>query len=70
MSAYTIVTTYWDKPSIEDEFDTLEEALEAWDDANWEAVHAPKAVVGDIRSLTLRARGQTVRTVRYGLGVC
>lgn len=63
---YTLVTSFYDEPSICDEFDLLEDALFAWEDACWAYAHAPSDVCGDIRGLRLLDdKGHAIRKHGY-----
>jgi hypothetical protein len=56
------LTTDYKRQSIVEEFPTLEEALAAYDDADYAACHQPG---NDIRRITLRIDGSTVKTKTY-----
>ena len=55
MATYKLTTSYYDEPSIIDEYDSLDEAMEAWADANNLYAYAPNDVAGDIRAIVLRS---------------
>jgi hypothetical protein len=56
------LTTDYKRQSIVEEFPTLEETLAAYDDADYAACHQPG---NDIRRITLRIDGATVKTKAY-----
>jgi len=56
------ITTDYRRQSITEEFPTMEEALTAYADADWAACHQPG---NDIRRITLRVDGTTVKTRAY-----
>lgn len=62
---YTITVHYYDEPSITDEHDTIEEALDAWTDTNHAAVYAPSSQVGDIRRVILKQGTTILRSLTY-----
>lgn len=56
------ITTDYRRESLTEEFLTLEEALSAYADADWAACRQPGA---DIRRITLRVDGTTIKTRTY-----
>ena len=56
------ITTDYKNQSITESFPTLEEATSSWADADWAACHQPG---NDIRRITLRIDGTTVKTKTY-----
>lgn len=56
------ITTDYRRESITETFPTLEQALAAYADADWAACRQPGA---DIRRITLRVDGATIKTRNY-----
>lgn len=56
------ITTDYRRQSIVETFPTIEEALTAYADADYAACHQPG---NDIRRITLRVDGATVKTRAY-----
>jgi hypothetical protein len=56
------ITTDYRRDSITEDFPTLEEALAAYADADWSACRQPG---NDIRRITLRVDGATIKTRAY-----
>ena len=56
------ITTDYRRESMTETFPTLEQALAAYADADWSACRQPGA---DIRPITLRVDGATVKTRVY-----
>jgi hypothetical protein len=56
------LTTDYKRQSIVEEFPTLDDATTAYADADWSACHQPG---NDIRRITLRIDGSTVKTKTY-----
>ncbi len=59
--SYTVTTSYYNEPSIVDEYPTIDEAMDAYTDADWRACHAPRDIAGDIRCVTVKHNGQILR---------
>lgn len=56
------LTTDYKRDSYTEEFPTLEQAMTAYADADWAACHQPG---NDIRRITVRVDGTTVKTRTY-----
>ena len=56
------ITTDYRRQTITEEFPTMEQALAAYADADWAACRQPG---NDIRRITLRVDGATVKTRTY-----
>lgn len=56
------ITTDYKRESIVESFPTMEQAIAAYADADWAACHQPG---NDIRRITLRIDGATVKTKTY-----
>jgi hypothetical protein len=56
------ITTDYRRDSITEDYPTLEQALAAYADADWAACRQPG---NDIRRITLRVDGATIKTRAY-----
>ncbi len=66
MATYRLTTSFYDEPSISEDFDNADDALDAWQDADWAYAHAPSDVCGDVRSIALRdPSGRVMRSHGY-----
>jgi len=56
------LTTDYKRESFTESFPTMEDGMQAYADADWAACHQPG---NDVRRITLRADGATVKTRNY-----
>ena len=63
--SYTVTTAYYGNQSIVDEYPDMDEATQAYTDADWCACHAPSDIGGDIRRITLRHGDKVLRSHTY-----
>jgi len=62
---FTVTTAYKGHQSIVDEYPNIDEAMQAYIDADWCACHAPSDIGGDIRRITLKHGDNVLRSRTY-----